>query len=403
MFCLSSFVPAFVILELSTLKKAAESIVVTTDQKSIEPENTLKLATDKKIIALLAIAIVAGIFFSWLHLPVGWLLGPMLVGIAYAIIQGSPQPLPPAFRIVGQVIIGIFTATRFSPETLSVVTSYPIPLLLCVFTTGSLSMFNGYLLSRWAGIDRATAFLGFIPGAASSIVAMSEEMGADALTVALIQYIRLLLVVLLLPATASLLFPVNPGTQIAATVAITNNLPSLPIILNLLVVAACGGLGVWGGRRLRLPSSGFLGPFLVGLVTFWVLPYQLQVPQSLFCAGLLLLGLSIGVQFDWQIANKLLKAVLIEVGLVIVLMLSCLGVGYEFHVVTHVDTITAVLGFTPGGIEAMIATVMQLGGDTGLVLALQLTRMLSVLLIAPWLVAFLFKNVERSDGQSEGE
>ncbi|MBD2128095.1 AbrB family transcriptional regulator [Microcoleus sp. FACHB-1] len=380
-----------------------ENIVVTTDQNSIETEKTLKLGTHIKTIALLAIAMVAGISFSWLHVPVGWLLGPMLVGIAYAIIQGSRQPLPPAFKMVGQVIIGIFTATRFSPETLSVATTYAIPLLLCVFTTGSLSMFNGYLLSRWAGIDRATAFLGFIPGAASSIVAMSEEMGADALTVALIQYIRVLLVVLLLPATASFLFPVHPGTQVAATFVITKDLSSLPIILNLLVLAACGGLGVWGGRRLRLPSSGFLGPFLVGLVTFWVLPYQLQVPQSLFCAGLLLVGLSIGVQFDWQIANKLLKAVLIEVGLVIVLMLSCLAVGYEFHVVTHVDTITAVLGFTPGGIEAMVATVMQLGGDTGLVLAMQLTRMLSILLIAPWLVAFLIKNVKKSEEESEGE
>ena len=376
---------------------------MTTDPKSIETENTLKLATDIKTIALLAIAIVAGLFFSWLQLPVGWLLGPMIVGIAYAIIQGSRQPLPPVFRTVGQAIIAIVTATRFSPETLSVATTYAIPLLLCVFTTGSLSMFNGYLLSRWAGIDRATAFLGFIPGTASSIVAMSEEMGADALTVALIQYIRVLLVVLLLPTTASLLFPVNPDTQAAASVAITNNLPSLPMILSLLVLAVCGGLGVWVGRRLRLPSSGFLGPFLVGLITFWILPYQLQVPQSLFCAGLLLLGLSIGVQFDWQIVNKLLKAVLIEVGLVIVLMLSCLGVGYEFHVVTHVDTITAVLGFTPGGIEAMIATVMQLGGDTGLVLALQLTRMLSVVLIAPWLVAVLVKSVKPSDGESEGE
>jgi len=376
---------------------------VTTDQNSIETENILKLATPIKTIALLAIAMVVGISFSWLHVPVGWLLAPMLVGIAYAIIQGSRQPLPPAFKMVGQVIIGIFTATRFSPETLSVATTYALPLLLCVFTTGSLSMFNGYLLSRWAGIDRTTAFLGFIPGAASSIVAMSEEMGADALTVALIQYVRVLLVVLLLPTTASLLFPVNPGTQVAAPVAMTNNLPSLPIILNLLVLAVCGVLGVWGGRRLRLPSSGFLGPFIVGLVTFWILPYQLQVPQFLFCAGLLLVGLSIGVQFDWQIAQKLLKAVLIEVGLVILLILSCLAVGYEFHLVTHVDTITAVLGFTPGGIEAMIATVMQLGGDTGLVLAMQLTRMLSILLIAPWLVAVLVKNVKRSEGESEGE
>jgi uncharacterized membrane protein AbrB (regulator of aidB expression) len=50
----------------------------------------------------------------------------------------------------------------------------------------------------------------------------------------------------------------------------------------------------------------------------------------------------------------------------------------------------------------MIATVMQLGGDTGLVLAMQLSRMLSILLIAPWLVAALVKSVKQSDGQSEG-
>lgn len=362
-----------------------------------------RLPEIQKIIQQVVTAILVGFLFSWLHVPVGWLLGPMLVGIAYAMIKGSRQPLPSMFKMVGQVIVGLTTATRFSPETLSVATTYAIPLLLCVFTTGSLSLFNGYLLSRWAGIDRTTSFLGFIPGAASSIVAMSEEMGADAIAVALIQYIRVLLVVLILPTTATLLFPVNPDTQAVATVVTTSNLPTLPMELNLFVLAVCGGLGIWGGRGLRLPSSGFLGPFFLGLVVFWMLPYQLQVPQPFFCAGLLLIGLSIGVQFDWQTAQKLLKALFIEVGLVIALIVVCLGVGYEFHLITNVDTVTAVLGFTPGGIEAMIATVMQLGGDTGLVMAMQLSRMLSILLIAPWLVAFLVKRVERSDDQSEQE
>ncbi len=377
---------------------------VTSDQNLIQKNNTLKLATDKKTIALLAISMVAGIIFSQLQVPVGWLLGPMLVGISYAVIQGSRQPLPPVFRLVGQVIIGIVTATRFSPETLSVATKYTIPLLLCVFTTGSFSLFNGYLLSRWAGIDRSTGFLGFIPGAASSIVVMSEEMGADAIAVALIQYIRVLLVVILLPTTASFLFPLDSThTATTLTAPLTSNLPTLPIVLNLSLMALCGVLGVWVGRRLRLPSAGFLGPFFVSLVTFWTLPYQFETPSSVFGIGLLLIGLSIGVQFDWQTARKLLKAVFIEIGLVTVLIFVCLGIGYEFHLVTHVDTVTAVLGFTPGGIEAMIATVMQLGGDTGLVLAMQLTRMLSILLIAPWLVAFLVKKGKRSNSQSEGE
>ncbi|MGH8000269.1 MAG: AbrB family transcriptional regulator [Brasilonema sp.] len=355
----------------------------------------------KKIIQQLVTAILAGFLFHWLHIPVGWLVGPMLVGIAYAVIKGTLQPLPSTFKTVGQVIIGIVSATRLSPDTLSVATTYTIPVLLCVLTTVSLSMFSGYLLSRWAGIDRTTGFLGFIPGASSSIVAMSEEMGADTVTVAVIQYIRVLLVVLLVPTAATLLFPANPDTQATASVVITNHLPTLPMLLNLLVLAVCSCLGIWGGRQFRLPSSGFLGPFLVSLVVFGMLPYQIQVPQPLFCAGQLLIGLSIGVQFDWQTAHKLLRALFIEVGLVIVLILICLGIGYEFHVVTRVDTVTAVLGFTPGGIEAMIATVLQLGGDTGLVLAMQLTRMLSILLIAPWLVAFLIKRAKHAKSQPE--
>ena len=369
----------------------------------LRQEIQLNLPQIKKIIALIAIAIVVGFLFNWLHVPVGWLLGPMLVGIAYAMFQGSRQPIPPTIKIAGQVIIGIATATRFSPETLTIATTYPLPLLLCVLITGGVSMFNGYLLARWAGIDRATGLLGFIPGVASSIVAMSEEIGADAITVALIQYIRLLLVVILAPAIVSFLFPANPDTQATATVVIANNLPKLPMLLNLLVLAVCSGLGVWAGRRLRLLSFGFFGPFLLGLVTFWKFPYQLQMPQPLFAGGLLLLGLYIGLQFDWQIVRQLLKAVLIEVGLVCVLILICLGVGYEFHLVTHVDTVTAVLGFTPGGIEAMIATVMHLGGDTGLVVAMQMTRMLMILLIGPWLVTFLSKDVKSSDSQSQVE
>jgi len=345
-----------------------------------------------KIISQLTLGICLGFLFIWLQIPVGWLLGSMIGGIIYSVIKGNPQPLPKIFITVGKAFIALATAARFSWETINVAATYAVPLLLCVLISGSLSLFHGYLLSRWSGIDRVTGLVAFIPGAASSIVPIAEEMGADAVAVAVFQYLRLLLVVLLIPSAAGFFFPadLNDSAMNAIATATANN-SSVPMWLNLAVLGGCCFVGVWGGNRLRLPASGFLGTFLVSLAVFWSCPYDLVVPRWLFAVGLLCVGLSIGVKFDIKTANKLLKAVLIEIVLVISLILLCLGVGYEFHVFTHVDTITSLLGFTPGGLEAMVATVMQLGGDTGLVLAMQLTRMLIIIALGPWLVNFVMK------------
>ena len=343
----------------------------------------------------LTIGIFAGWLFNWLQIPVGWLLGAMIGGILYSAILGNPEPLPKIFINLGKAFIALATAARFSWETINVAANYALPLLLCVLISGCLSLFHGYLLSRLSGIDTVTGLVSFIPGAASSIVSIAEEMDADAVAVAVFQYVRVLLVVLLIPSAAGFLFPVDLDNYLTTAIATTSS-SSVPTWLDLPILASCCVVGIWGGNRLRLPASGFLGTFLVGLVMFWSSPYNFYVPQWLFAIGLLFVGLSIGVKFDIKTAHKLLKAVLIETILVVSLIILCLGVGYEFHVFTHVDTITSVLGFTPGGLEAMVATVMQLGGDTGLVLAMQLTRMLIIIALGPILVTFMIKGASKN-------
>lgn len=344
----------------------------------------------QKIIQQFVFAIAVGFLFYWLNIPVGWLLGPMIVGILSATILGYPQPLPRVFMTLGKAFLGLATAVRFSPDTLILAANYAIPLLLCIAITGVMSLFHGYLLARFSGIDRVTGLLAFIPGLASSIVAIGEEMGADAVAIALFQYLRLLLVILIVPALATFLFPVN--TESINTVpTLTTAQSSIPLVSNLFILAICSGLGIWFGQKFNLPASGFLGTFLVGLIVFWTFPEYIQVPAWLFQTGLLLVGLSIGLKFNVQTVRQLFKAVLIEAGLVISLIFCCLTIGYGFHRIAEVDIVTAILGLTPGGFEAMIATVMQLGGDTSLVLAMQLSRMLMILLLAPWLTAFVGK------------
>ena len=343
----------------------------------------------KQIIEPLALAIGVSLVCNWLGVPVAWLVGSLLVGIVYAFIQGTPKPLPSSFITIGKAIIGISSAARFSLDTLVLAKTYTAPLLLCIVTTGSLSMFNGYLIWQWTGMNRPTSFLGSIPGSASSVVAMSEEFGADAMSVAILQYLRMMLVVLLVPTAAGLLFP-NTSIAQATTLLPTavNTHPVSPSV-NLLVLAGCCSLGIVGGKWLKLPTSGFLGSFLLGLLVFWSLPYSFHVPRSLFAVGLVLVGLSTGLKFDRQAFGRLWKAAILETVLVIMLTFCCCGIGYEFHLITHIDTMTALLSFVPGGIEAMIATVTQLGGDTGVVLAIQLTRQLLILLIINLLNLFV--------------
>lgn len=355
-----------------------------------------KLPAIKTIIVQIALAVTVGLIFNWLNIPVGWLLGPMIAGIGYAVIQGTPQPLPRLIITIGKAIIGIATAFRFSPETISIIATYAIPVVGCILMTAALSLFKGYLLSRWAGVSRATGFLASIPGTASAIVAMSEELGADAIAVAILQYLRLSLVILVVPTAVIFMFPANPVTQTTATVATLSN-SIIPLWLNLLMLTGCCLLGIWGGKKLRLPTSSFLGSFIVGLIASWLIPHELQVPHWLFATALLLMGVSVGVQFDWKNAKKLWKAVLIEVGLVLALILACFGIGYEFHHLTDVDLMTSLLSFTPGGLEAMIATVNELGGDAGLVSAIQLTRMLTIILVGPGLTTFIVKGIKSGD------
>ena len=363
-----------------------------------------------KVLQAFALAISAGAICSYLGIPVGWLVGPLLMGISLAFAQGTPRPLPSVFLTVGKAIIGVYAASRFSPDTLLFFKAYALPLLLCISITATLSTANGFFLWRVGGIDRVSSFLGTIPGSASTIVAMSEDLGADPVIVAILQYTRMMLVALSMPMVANWLASfshlgagLEPPSEVVTAIGHGAGAISLPLWSNVLFLIGCCSLGAFLGRKLKLPSPAFLGSFLCGIVIFWTLPDQFAVPKIAFTIALLLVGLSVGLRFSWQVIKKIWHIVLLEVGLIFGLILACFGIGYIFHRITDVDVMTALLGFVPGALEAMIATVTQLGGDTGVVLALQLTRQFLILFVINILYISIPRKSTKEAEQKGGE
>lgn len=339
----------------------------------------------RQLLIILFLGIIFGLLGDWFNLPIAWLLAPMLVGIIFALIKGNAQNIPSSFNLVGQGIIASVTASRFSFDTLHTAIDYCLPIAMCIIITGSLSLLNAYLITKFTDIDFNTSFLGCIPGAGVSLVAMSEDTGADAIAVAVLQYLRILMVSFIVPIFAGLYFHDSlPQAPVSITISHTDTEPILTLIFNLILISLITALGMWLGKKINLPSASFLGPFLSCLFLFSFFPNLANIPSFIFTIGLFLLGLCIGIKFEKQIVKKLFKAVIINILLVFILILACLLVGYGFHLITKVDTMTAILGSTPGGISAMMATVIELGGDSGLVLTMQMTRMLLILTLTPF-------------------
>lgn len=346
-----------------------------------------------KTAALLFAACGLSFLLDWLHAPLGWLLGPLLVGIVYAMSQESPQTISPTFSIIGQAVLGISVATQFSWDSVSMMSNYAIPLLICIAITSSASILKAYLMCRLAGLDWSTGLLASIPCIIPSLITLSEEIGADAIAVAILQYLRSLLIIVVVPIGVGLLVPsVDLNSHLTAITTMSITSMPIPMYLNLFIVVVCSALGVWLGSQIRFPASMFFGPLFVGLVACWALPYNIQVPDMIFNSALLLIGFATGLQFNFQGVRRLVKAVLIEVVLALLLILICSIVGYEFHLVTKIDVITAILGSMPTGTQAMVASTVQFGGDTSLVVSMHVTRMFIILGLRSLLVAPLMKN-----------
>jgi uncharacterized membrane protein AbrB (regulator of aidB expression) len=99
-----------------------------------------------------------------------------------------------------------------------------------------------------------------IAGGASGITAMARDLGADEQVVAVLQYLRVLLIVVAMPVVATTVYGATAGEGTAPA----DTGPGWPAGLLFTVVCVVAGMLV--GRIARIPVGALLGPLLVAAV-----------------------------------------------------------------------------------------------------------------------------------------
>ena len=330
--------------------------------------------------------LLSGAIAHRLGVPVAWLVGPMLAAVAFGVAGHPPEPDSGRIFPVVQAVIGATLSASFTISALRPLADHWFPIAIAVLLVLIVSIGAGVVLARVAALDVATASLGTVPGGASGMVAMSEELGGDARLVAFMQYARLVIVILTIATLARVIG--HEGTPVDVAL---QEVDGPPVLVRYALAVAVAGVGGWLGVRFRLPAGALVGAMLVGLVPGLTGIGPLAWPPFVLEGAYLLLGSRVGSRFDRAILGRIRTLLPFVIGFILGLSLICAGLGWGLAAMTDIDLLTALLATSPGGIDAATIAALDTGANVTMVVSIQMARLLLMVLVGPFIVRRLVR------------
>jgi membrane AbrB-like protein len=304
------------------------------------------------VVETLLIAAVGGVGLNLAGFPGGLVSGSMLA-VAIAALVGRPMQVPLPLARVCFVLVGILLGAVVTPATLKGVATWPLSIgLLVVAALCMMAATTCYLrvVHRW---DPLSALLGATPGSMAQVMALSAEFEADVRGIAIVHVMRVLLIVLGLPAGLALF-----GLTVEAVVPAQGMAPSQ--LSELAILVAVSSVTALVMQRLRFPGGLMFGAMAGSGVLHGAGLVNMSLPWWAGAAAVLTLGAVAGARF----ANTSPKT-----------LLSYLGAAFgSFAVATAVAALFALVAVAllPFRIADVIVAYAPGAQDTMMVLALAL-------------------------------
>lgn len=330
-----------------------------------------------------ALVVVASVGLTVAHVPSALLFGGLVGALVFALVATRPLEAPRWFSLAGQGVVGAIVGSSVDWGTFADLGwSWPVVVAVSA-TTVAVSVLAGQLLRLHRDVTPVTAAFASIAGGASGMTALSRDLGADDRVVTVLQYLRVLVVLLTLPAMVGLVFHQNGGGTGSDGFVVGR---WTDVVFCTLAV----GSGLFLGRVAHLPSPAILGPVVTAAVLHAVpLFADAVVPTWVAGAGYLAIGVQVGLRFTLESLRAIARMLPTAAVSIVLTIVACAGLGLGLAAATGVSRLDAYLATTPGGLYAVLATSTATGGNVTFVTAVQLLRLLLVLLLAPTLARFL--------------
>ncbi|MGQ9555451.1 MAG: AbrB family transcriptional regulator [Anaerolineae bacterium] len=327
-----------------------------------------------------------GLAARWVGLPGGALVGAILAAGAASLLTRWLREPPSWLRSVARIVLGLTIGVSISTETLAQVARALPAVALMVAAMIAFGVLLARAISRLAHMDLASALCGTTPGGLAAMVALADDLGADAHLVASMQLVRMLSIILLMPILARTVFePVTLTGALAAPRAAPGPYSVAALALLLLLGLVAGAVAI----RVRLPAGEMLAGLALGALVgqHWLGMDSLPAGWQFFAQWII--GAGVGARVTQKMLAEFRPFALAGSLMTVALLSAGLAVGLLMRALTGLDLATCVIGSAPGGAEQMVLLAGELGGDVRLVAAMHISRQVVLMVGLPFLLRTL--------------
>ncbi|UXX83498.1 AbrB family transcriptional regulator [Roseovarius pelagicus] len=309
---------------------------------------------------------IAGTLATRTAMPLPFLLGPMVASGMVATLLPHKLPdgyqFPQRFRLVFMAIIGLMIGAQVTPALFDKAGDLAISFLALIVFVATAMMFNYLMFRRLGGYDRATAFYAGAPGGLYESIALGEAAGADMPRLMLQQFLRVILVVTILPIGLSFYLGAPVGS--AAGLSLSHG----PVPWHALPwLAAAGALGIWIARVMRLPAGQITGPLAVAAILSLSGLGHLDVPQWLVNFAQIVIGTALGLRFTGLSRALILHGATLAIVSVGGMLLLAAAMALLLQPVLGEPFDVLLITFAPGGVTEMALVALSLQANPAFV------------------------------------
>ncbi|MFC2015972.1 AbrB family transcriptional regulator, partial [Chloroflexota bacterium] len=156
-------------------------------------------------LATLALGLLGGFLALKVRIPTADLVGPMVVVGGFSLLGVRLGPMPAGFQETAVLLIGISVGAQTSRDSLRKLWQVALPAAAMVTVLIAAGLLLGWGLLLVTPLDTVTALLSGVPGGASMMPIIAQDLGGDIRLVAALHLSRQLVMLAVLPAVISYL------------------------------------------------------------------------------------------------------------------------------------------------------------------------------------------------------